>query len=93
MYISFLPGDLPPATLTSFFTDATWDYPGGVWYSSLINVTARPATKPPVTALLLTGSSLHGVPLMEQNRPIPHVQQPLLHLVRRPRASQALYGL
>ena len=32
-------------------------------------------------------------PPMEQNRPTPHVPQPLLHWVRRLRATQALYGL
>ena len=62
MLISFLCGNLPPACLRSFFTDATGGYPGGVWYGSLLYVTARPATKAPVTTLLLTGSSLHGGP-------------------------------
>ena len=42
--------------------DTTGGYPGGVWYSSFLYVTARPATKAPVTSLLLTGSSLHGGP-------------------------------
>ena len=62
MLISTLCGHLPPATLTPFFTDATGGYPGGVLDRSLLYVTARPATEAPVTALLLTGSSLHGGP-------------------------------
>ena len=62
MLVSCLCGDLPPASLTSFFTDAAGGYPGGVWYGSLRYVTARPATKAPVTSLLLTGPSLHGGP-------------------------------
>ena len=62
MLISTLSGHLPPATLTPFFTDATGGYPGGVLDRSLLYVTARPATKAPVTALLLTGSSLHVGP-------------------------------
>ena len=63
MLVSSLCGHLPSATLMSFlFTDATGGYPGGVWDSSLLQVTARPATKAPVTALILTGSSLHGGP-------------------------------
>ena len=35
MLISCLRGDLPPASLTSFFTDAAGGYPGGVWYGFL----------------------------------------------------------
>ena len=63
MHFSFFRGDLPPAILTScFFTDATGGYPGGVWDSSLLYLTARPATKAPVSTLLLTVSSLHGGP-------------------------------
>ena len=63
MHFSFFRGDLPLAILTScFFTDAVGGYPGGVWDSSLLYVTARPETKAPVTTLLLTGSSLHGGP-------------------------------
>ena len=50
MLISCLRGDLPAANWISFFTDATGGYPGGVWY-----VTARPATKAPVTSLYLRG--------------------------------------
>ena len=38
---------------------------------SLLHMTAWPATKAPVTALLLTGSSLHGGPQWE-NRPTLH---------------------
>ena len=62
MPVSTLCGYLPAATLTSTITDATGGYPGGVLDRSLLYVTARPATKAPVTALLLTGSSLHGDP-------------------------------
>ena len=63
MHDSFLRGDLPPATLPSCFcTDATGGYPSGVWDRSLLHVTARPATKAPVTSLIRTGSSLHGDP-------------------------------
>ena len=40
---------------------------------------------------VLTGSSPHGAP-NGTNRPTTHVPQPLLHLVRRLRASLALYG-
>ena len=42
------------------FTDTTGGCSGGVWDRSLLYVTERPATKAPVTALILTGSSLHG---------------------------------
>ena len=56
---------------------------------SLLHMTAWPATKAPVTALLLSGSSLHGSSQCE-NRPTLHVPQPLLHVVRRVRASLAL---
>ena len=59
----FLVRTLPSATLMSFlFTDATGGCPGGVLDRPLLYVTARPATKAPVTALLLTRSSLHGAP-------------------------------
>ena len=92
MHFSFLHRDLPPAILMfCFLTDATGRYPGGVWDSSLLYVTARPATKAPVTTLLLTGSSLHGGPKWSEP-PTTHVSQPLLHLVRLLRASLALYG-
>ena len=60
--------------------------------SLYLHVTARPVTKAPVTALLLTGSSLHGGSQWK-NRPTPHVPQPLLRWVRRLRASLTLYGL
>ena len=54
---------LPFATLKSFFfTDATGGYPGGVWDCSLLYLTARPATKAPVAALSLTGSSCTAAP-------------------------------
>ena len=77
---------LPSATLKSFFTDATGGYPSGVLDCSLLYVTAQPATKSQVTALLLTGVVAALRPPLQQNRPTPHVPQPLLHLVR---ASQA----
>ena len=67
MFISSLRGDLPAACLTSLITDATWGYPGGVCYSSLLYVTARTVTKAPVTSLLLSGSSLHGGPQCARN--------------------------
>ena len=57
MLISCLRGDLPTANWISFFVDATGGYPGGVWYSSLLYVTARPATKAPVTSLYLRGTA------------------------------------
>ena len=60
--ISFLRGDLPSASLKSFFTDATGGYPGGVWYGSLRYVTARPATKAPVTSLYLRGRRCTAAP-------------------------------
>ena len=47
MLVSCLRGDLPPASLASFLTDATGGY--------LRYVTARPATKAPVTSLYLRG--------------------------------------
>ena len=51
MFISRLRGDLPTSFSTSFFSDVAGSYPGGVWDSSLY-VTARPATRAPVTALV-----------------------------------------
>ena len=42
--------------------DATGGYPGGVWYSSLLYVTARPATKAPVTSLCLRGRRCTAAP-------------------------------
>ena len=53
MHLSFLCGDLPPEIFTSRIVDAIGSYPGGVWDNSLLYVTARPATKAQVTALLL----------------------------------------
>ena len=55
MLISCMRGDLPSASLKSFFADATGGYPGGVWYSPRLYVTARPATEAPVAALYLRG--------------------------------------
>ena len=46
----------------SFFTDTTGGYPGGVWYSPLLYVTARPATEAPVTALYLRGRRCTAAP-------------------------------
>ena len=88
MLISTLCGDLLPATLTPFFTDVTGGYPGGVWDSSLLYVTARPATKAPVTSLYSRGRRCTATP-NALNLPTTHVPQPLLHPVRRLRASQA----
>ena len=62
MLISCLRGDLPAANWISFFMDATGGYPGGVWYSSLLFVTARPATKAPVTSLYLRGRGCTAAP-------------------------------
>ena len=89
MLISCLRGDLPAANWFSFFMDATGGCPGGVWYSSLLYVTARPATKAPVTSLYLRGRRCTTAP----NEPEQHVPQPLLHLGTPLRASLALYGL
>ena len=55
MFIFTLSGHLSPAFSTSIFTDATGGYPGGVWCHSLLCVTARLATRAPVTALFLRG--------------------------------------
>ena len=54
-------------------------------------LTARPATKDPVSTLDLRGRRCTAPP-MSQNGPTLHVPQTLLHLVRRLRASLALYG-
>ena len=42
--------------------DATGGYPGGVWYSPFLYVTARPATEAPVTALYLRGRRCAAAP-------------------------------
>ena len=63
MLVSCLRGHLPSASLMSFFTDATGGSPGGVWYSSLLYVTARPATKAPVTSLYLWGRRCAAAPM------------------------------
>ena len=70
----------------------TGGYPGGGWYSSLLYVTARPATKAPVTTLYLRGRRCTAAP-NAPNRPTTHVPQPLLHGAPLLRASRALYGL
>ena len=92
MFVSSLRGHLPAPSLTFFFMDATGGYPGGVWYSSFLYVTARPETKAPVTALYLRGRRCTAAPQWE-NRPTLHVPQLLLHVVRRVCASLALCGL
>ena len=89
MLISCLRGHVPPASLTSFFTDAAGGYPGGVWYGSLRYVTARPATKALVTAVLLTGRPYTTASSLGAQQ-TPHAPQPLLHWVRRLRASLPL---
>ena len=53
MFISCLRGDFPISCSTSLFADATGGYPGGVWHSSPLYVTARPGSRAPVTALYL----------------------------------------
>ena len=62
-------GNLPPACLRSFFTDATGGYPGGVWYGSLCYVTARPTTKAPVTSLYLRGRRCTAAPNEVNHQP------------------------
>ena len=52
----------PSCNLDALLYGRHREYPGGVLDRSLLYVTARPATKAPVTALLLTGSSLHVGP-------------------------------
>ena len=42
--------------------DATGGYPGAVWYSSFLYVTARPATEAPVTSLYLRGRRCTAAP-------------------------------
>ena len=78
-----------PAFPMSFIMDATGGYPGGVWYSPLLFVTARPVTEAPVTALYFRGRRCTAAP-NAQNRPTLHVPQPLLHGVRRPRATSRI---
>ena len=60
--------DLPAASLTSFFTDAAGCYPGGVWYRSLRYVTARPATKAPVTSLYLRVVAARRPPMTSKDQ-------------------------
>ena len=80
VFVSCLRGDLPaPSLMSTFITGAT----GGLsrWRPFfLFHVTARPATKAPVTALLLTGSSLYGGPQWNRTAQHTHVPQPLLQL-------------
>ena len=51
-----------PASLKSFFTDATGGYPGGVWYSSLPLRDRAASDQGPGHLAVLMGSSLHGGP-------------------------------
>ena len=94
MFVSTLRGDLPSATLKStFFTDATGGYPGGVWYF-LPPLPDRVASdEGPGQRTVTYGVVAARRPPMDNNRPTLHVPQPLLHWVRRLRATQALYGL
>ena len=63
MFVSTLCGDLPSATLTStFFTDATGGYPGGVWYFLPPLPDRAASNRGPGHSTVLTGSSLHGGP-------------------------------
>ena len=55
-------------------------------------LTARPVTKAPVSTLYLRGRRCTVAPNENRTAQQPHVPQPLLHLVRRLRASLALYG-
>ena len=54
----------------SFIIDATGGYPSGVQFSPFLDVTARPATEAPVTALYLRGSSVAA-----RQPPLGHVAQ------------------
>ena len=83
MFISCMRGDLPLCS---------GGLSGGVWYSSLLFVTARSATRAPVTALYFWGRRCTAAS-NGQERSTTHVPQPLLHCVRRLRASQVRYGL
>ena len=76
MLISSLCGYLPSAFSISFIIDATGGYPGVIWYSSLLHVTARPATEALVTALYLRGRRCTAAS-NSLNRPTTHVPQPL----------------
>ena len=89
MPVSSLCGYLPPVFSMSFIVDTTGGYPGDVWYSSHLYVTARPATNASVTTLYLRDRRCTAAP-NEQNGPTTHVPQPLLQQVRRLRASLAL---
>ena len=63
MLISCLRGDLPSASLKSFFTGRHWGL--SRWrlvQSSHLYVTARPATEAPVTALYLRGRRCTAAP-------------------------------
>ena len=62
----------------------SWLFP----FSLHLYVTARPATKAPVTSLYLRGRRCTAAP-NGQKPPTPHVPQPLLRLVSGLRASRA----
>ena len=67
--------------------DTTGGYPGGVWYFLPPLPDRVASTEAPVTSLYLRGRRCTAAPNGRQNRPTLHVPQPLLHLVRRLRAS------
>ena len=90
MPVSSLCGYLPPAFPMSFIMDATGGYPGGVWYSPFLYVTARPATKAPVTSLYLRGRRCTAAPNGRQPTNTARTATSAAHWVRRLRATQAL---
>ena len=60
----------PPSTLLEVLLHRRhWGYPGGVWYGSLSYVTARPATKAPVTTLYLRGRRCTAAPNEVNHQP------------------------
>ena len=91
MLVSSSCGYLPPSFSTSFFMDATGVCPGGVWYSSLIHVTARASDQGPGHCTVLTGVvAARRANMREPSNNVcttTSVQQ-----VRRLCASLALYG-
>ena len=91
--ISCLRGDLPPSCSTSFFVDATGGYPGGVWYSTFLYVTARPATEAPVTALYLRGRRCTAAPNGRQPTITARTETSVAPWYDAHVATQALYGL
>ena len=93
MPVSSLCGYLPPAFPMSFVMDPTGGYPGGVWYF-LPPLPDRVASDqgPGQLHCYLRGRRCTAAPNVSQNVQHSHVPQPLLHWVRRLRASLALYG-